>query len=131
MTKPNITAWSHGDLYEVATWRKYNIWLIVVVVALTILTISLTFGVGESLALDILRILRQLAPIFFIFMLAKSIRSKNMAWVYVVLAILPVPLLSVVVMLYLNYKATKILRENGVRVGLFGINPSALEKLRR
>lgn len=131
MTKPNVAAWSHGDLYEIATWRKYIIWLIVIVVLLTILTISLTFGVGESLTLDILRILRQIAPAFFIYMLAKSIRSKNMVWVYVVLSLLPVPLLSVVVMLYLNYKATKILKENGVHVGLFGVKPSDLEKLRR
>jgi hypothetical protein len=124
MTKQNIAAWSRGDLYAIATWRKYIMWMIVIVVILTILTISLTAEVGESLALDVLRILRLIAPVFFIYMLAKSIRSKNMVWVYVVLSLLPIPLLSIVVMLFINYKATKILKENGVQVGLFGVKSS-------
>jgi hypothetical protein len=40
-----------------------------------------------------------------------------------------VPLISLLALLHLNEKATKILRANGIKVGLMGVSSSELEKM--
>jgi hypothetical protein len=54
----------------------------------------------------------------FIFMLSMAVYNTGAGIVLGILAI--VPLLGLLILLIVNGKATKILRENGIRVGLLG-----------
>jgi hypothetical protein len=60
----------------------------------------------------------------FIFMLSLSLYSVGTGIVMGLLTM--IPLLGLLVLLIINGRATKILRDNGVRVGLLGANPSLI-----
>lgn len=63
--------------------------------------------------------------IYFIFKLADAVGSSK-AWLYAILAFFP--LIGLFALLHLNGKATKILKDNGVDVGLMGAKSADLKK---
>ena len=62
-----------------------------------------------------------LVAMFFVFKLAQAL-NYSMVVAILCCILLVVPLVSLITMLVLNGKATKILKENGIKVGLFGAN---------
>lgn len=64
--------------------------------------------------------------VVFVYQLA-SAQKSSYAWLWALLQI--VPLVSLICLLILNQRATKIVRDKGVKVGLMGANSKELEKL--
>jgi len=64
------------------------------------------------------------AAAVFVFLLAIKIYGQGLGIVLGVLCI--IPLLGLLVLLIVNGKATAVLKQNGIRVGLLGANLSAL-----
>jgi hypothetical protein len=60
----------------------------------------------------------------FIFMLAISLYNTGVGILLGILVL--VPLVGLIVLLIVNGKATKLLREHGVKVGLMGADPSTI-----
>ena len=88
---------------EVASRQKNIIWMI----PISIVGIFVPFA----------SIVTGIIMVYFIYMLAVAVRSSY-AWVYAILAF--IPLLSLIGLLHINSKATKVLQANGLRVGLMG-----------
>ena len=99
------------DILEVANRQKQILWMILI-------SIPATFIPFATLVTGVIQI-------YFIVKLAKAVGS-SMAWLYAVLAFLP--LIGLIALLRLNGKATKILKDNGVAVGLMGANSDDLKK---
>ena len=99
-----------NDILEVANRQKQILWMILI-------SIPATFIPFATLVTGVIQI-------YFIVKLAKAVGSS--AWLYAVLAFLP--LIGLIALLRLNGKATKILKDNGVAVGLMGANSDDLKK---
>ena len=99
-----------NDILEVANRQKQILWMILI-------SIPATFIPFATLVTGVIQI-------YFIVKLAKAVGSS--AWLYAVLAFLP--LIGLIALLRLNGKATKILKDNGVAVGLMGANSVDLKK---
>ena len=63
--------------------------------------------------------------VILIFRLAKALRKT--AWAYALAAL--IPCISLIALLMINHYATQTLRQNGVRVGIWGARKSGLENL--
>lgn len=110
---------------------KYQRWIIIALLANIALTIF-AFAAGGAIAsspgtLLVFRLVA-LAVVVFMFvsvmMLARQFTNIVLAVLCGILII--IPLVSLLVLLIFNQKATKYLREHGVRVGFFGVNPNNL-----
>ena len=102
-----------SEIVEIAKRQKQIIWMIMLsFIAMVIPYATLLTGV---------------ILIYFIFKLAKAIRSPDAAG-YIILAF--IPFIGVIALAFLNSKATKILQANGIKVGFFGAKATDLEKLR-
>ena len=108
------TSWSPSDLLEIGTRQKQVIWMIL----LGLLGAVIPFATLVTGAISV----------FFIYKLAVALRS-SMAWLYIVLAF--IPLVGLLALLQLNGKATKALSSAGLKVGLMGARQSALDRLKR
>lgn len=60
----------------------------------------------------------------FLFMLAMSLYNTGAGIVLGILAL--VPILGLLILLVVNGKATKVLRQHGIRVGLLGADPTTI-----
>ena len=112
----NVSAesgWTPEEILEVAKRQKMILWMILASLA--------AFFFPPAM------IVVNLIQIYFIFKLAQAVRSPS-AWIYIVLSCLP--LISLIALLYINGKATKVLKENEIKVGLMGADPSDLEKIK-
>jgi uncharacterized paraquat-inducible protein A len=94
------------EIREIAKRQKHLIWLVLINL--------LTCGIAGIIA-----------P-FFIYKVAVSLKLK-VPWLYAVLVV--VPLVGMIVLLGLNGHATGALKTQGIRVGLFGADHRAIEKL--
>ncbi|MDD5657440.1 MAG: hypothetical protein PHF00_09335 [Elusimicrobia bacterium] len=70
-----------------------------------------------------------LIGIVFVYQLAKAEKSST-PWLWALLQLCPIPIVSLVCQVILNLRATAILRKKGIRVGLMGGDSAQLEKLR-
>ena len=113
MTKSVDEFWGKEELLEVAKRQKQLLWMIL----LSLVPLFIPFA----------GIITGIISIYFIYKLAQALRSSA-AWVYIILAF--IPLVGFFALLHLNAKATKILRSNGIKIGLMGAKAVDLEKLR-
>ncbi len=103
---------TNPEVVEVGKRQKAIIWLILISIpAIFIPFTSLVVG---------------LISVYFIYKLAKAVKS-SLAWLYIILGFLP--LISLLALLHLNAKATRALREKGLKVGLMGASSSDLDNL--
>ena len=101
--KANQDQWTKAELLEVAKHQKNILWMFLISIVASFIPLA--------------TIVTGFVMVFFIYKLAKAIRSTNV-WLYIVLAFFP--LLNVVALVRVNGKATKILESNGIKVGLMG-----------
>ena len=103
--------WTTPELLEVAKYQKYIQWLVV----------------ARLLAMFIphATVITTVIGIYFIYKLAAALRS-TVAWLYIIVAF--IPLIGLLALLHLVVSATKILRANGVRVGIMGARMEDLSR---
>ena len=113
MNVSSESGWTSEAILEVAERQKLILWMILISFA------ALFFPPAI--------IVVNLIQIYFIFKLAQAVRSPS-AWIYIVLSCLP--FISLIALLYINGKATKVLKENEINVGLMGADPADLKKIK-
>lgn len=109
---PGADTWSREELIAVARYQKNIQWLVLV----GLLLLAVPFG----------NLLLGLVGLFFIFQLARALRSRA-AVLYVVAAF--IPLLGLLSLLRLVTQATRVLRAGGIRVGVMGARMEDFERL--
>jgi hypothetical protein len=114
MSEKQEQPWSKDELVDVAKRQKNIQWLVVAHVVVVAMFIS--FG---TIATGII-------GIYFIYKLAAALRS-SCAWLYIILAFFP--LIGLLALLYINGKATKVLKGHGVRVGVMGATMTDFDKI--
>ena len=100
-TKQN--QWTKQDLLNVAKHQSYIQWLVLA----NFVAMFIPFAT----------ILTGIIGIFFIYKLASSLKSAC-AWVYIILSF--IPLIGLLALVHLIVEATKVLRANGISVGVMG-----------
>jgi hypothetical protein len=103
MRKSQQDPWTKQDLREVAKFQSYIQWLVLANLA--------------AMFIPFATILTGLIGVFFIYKLASALRS-SCAWLYIILSF--IPLIGLLALLHFVGKATKVLKANGIRVGLMG-----------
>ena len=88
-----------------------------------LILVAAQFAMPQELRIipSLLAICVSIAAAVFVFMLALSVYNTAVGIVLGILTL--VPLIGLIVLLIINAKATKILRQHGIRVGLMGANP--------
>ncbi|MGB9587869.1 MAG: hypothetical protein ACPL7O_06765 [Armatimonadota bacterium] len=139
----NSSAWTPGDVVEVARWQKYVIRMVLLILVYDIIVISVYTiirmfpsypGAAEvSLVPIMVGAILQLGglalcvlSVYGCYKIAKSLWKR--AAVCYAAAVL-VPLVGLIVLLGLSAEATGVLRSNGIRVGLMGANREDVERL--
>ena len=108
-----VMEYTNVEAYEVGKKQKAVIWLMpAYFVAFFIPFASFVVGI---------------IGIVFIYQLAKAQKSAN-AWLWALIQIIPI--VSLICLIVLIQKATTILRQKGIKVGLMGGDSAQLEKLR-
>ena len=107
-----VTVFSPKELLEIADRQKY-------IIGLVLLSLVGSFIKYAFIPIGIFMV-------YFIYKLAIAVRSSY-PFAYVICAF--IPFLSLIALLHINGKATRILRDNGIKVGLMGARESDLEKL--
>jgi hypothetical protein len=105
--------WTNQEVLEVARRQKVVVYLLLAAL------IELFF---PPIALIIFPF-----QIYFIYQLAKAVRS-SWPWLYALLEI--IPFVGLIVLVYLNVIAIRILRSNGIEAGLLGAAESDLDNFR-
>jgi hypothetical protein len=105
-------AWSKSTLLEVAKYQKYIQWLVLANLAALIIPFGL--------------MLTAVVGVYFVYKLATALRATH-AWVYVIL--LFIPLVGLITLVHFVGKATRVLRSNGIGVGLMGARMSDFNKI--
>lgn len=111
------------DLKKVAAYQKGVILCILV----NMIAMASQFFLSPELAgiVGIGFILASLAGMVFVFLLAVQVYGVALGILLGLLAL--VPCIGLIVLLIINGKATAVLRQNGIRVGLFGANTTDLK----
>ncbi len=127
------------EVVRVAGAQKLLLWAILTsLVGNVLLYLYPSFVMRLGLPIEITRILFLLPlplslfiVIFQIFGAVKLARALHYGWWTLLLAIVQiVPCLSLLTLLVMNSKATALLQECGIRVGLMGANRSDVERYR-
>ena len=113
---------SREDLWKVARYQRGIIFCILI-------QIGVLIGAGVLPAeLQLLANLGLLAAAVagavYVFLLAIQVYGIGLGVLLGVLAL--VPLLGLLILLIVNGKGTRVLRDNGIRVGLLGADPSSI-----
>ena len=119
-----------NELLNIAKYQSAICWIVVVRIVMLIVGIFLTvqkIAISDvtNSVLNVLGILLSVAVIVLIYLLAKNLKKK--AWLFTIG--LFVPIVNIGVLLYLIIQATKVLRANGIRVGVMGANKEDLNNL--
>ena len=124
---------SAGDLRTVAVSQKAVIFcilaqLVAYVVLLVVNNLTPQLGMLAAIGLVALYLAVAITATVFLFMLAVKLYGTGTGVVLGLLTLLPC--IGLFVLLIINSKATGVLQENGVRVGLFGANMGDLPRSR-
>jgi hypothetical protein len=104
--------WTKAELVDVAKYQKNIQWLVLAnFVAMFIPFATIVTGV---------------IGIYFIYKLASSLRSSA-AWLYIILSF--IPLIGLLALLHFVQKATIVLREHGISVGIMGARMADFDKI--
>jgi len=106
------------DLLTVAKRQKQVLWMIFIQFVALFATIIMPYAL----------FIASIVTIYFMYQLARALGS-SVAWLYAILAC--IPLISLFTLIYLNNRATRTLRDNGIEVGLMGARSADLEDLDR
>lgn len=116
---------SCDNLFRIA---KYQRWVILALIVNICLTIFIFSNLGKpvlvSPAMRLIDLASAILMIGSVFMLAKEFTNVILAAFSAITMI--VPILSLIILLTFNQKATKYLSERGVKVGFFGANPNRI-----
>lgn len=118
-TTSNVTGVISGtreDLRKVATYQKGILVCILIYLVCVFGQFLLPVGIRPILMLIVL--INVLIGAVFVFLLAIKTYGTGLGVVFGILTI--VPLIGLIALLIVNGKATKILKQNGVEVGLLG-----------
>lgn len=99
-------------ILNIAKFQSLLCWLIIVTLLVYIFA-------------PILTILTSIASIYFVYSLAKSL-GEIRPWVYIIAMLIPI--VSILALLNLIQKATKVLRAHNIRVGVMGANKEDLKE---
>ncbi len=111
------------DLRKVATYQRGVLFCILIQILGTIVNIAIVPAeLRVIVAMGLLVV--ALAGTVFVFLLAMHVYSTALGMVIGVLSL--VPCLGLLVLLIVNTKATTVLRQNGVKVGLMGADPASV-----
>lgn len=112
-TQNNQTTTGVNNIEKVASGQKLIIWAIL----LNILTLCLSFAIGDSASLLVIGVL--ILSLIGLFQLTAGLGYSIGAKIGFVILLL-LPLIGLITLLILNSKATKALRAAGYKVGLLG-----------
>ena len=110
--------WTADELRRVAKRQKQVLWMILIQFAAIPATAIFPFAM----------LIAAIITVYFMWELARALRS-SVAWLYALLACIPV--ISLLTLIYLNRQAKRTLRENGIGVGFMGASSADLEELER
>ena len=112
MSQGTQEQWMKQNLMDVAKYQKNIQWLVLAnLVAMFIPFATIATGI---------------IGIYFIYKLAAALRA-SCAWVYIILSF--IPLVGLLVLVHFVAKATKVLKANGIRVGIMGARMEDFDKL--
>jgi hypothetical protein len=111
------------DLKKVARYQKG----IITCIALNLLAIvgMLTVDPNFYIVFELIALVAMFVGAIFVFMLSINVFGISLGIIFGVLCL--IPFFGVFVLLGINGKATSILKQNGISVGLFGAKKSSLE----
>ncbi|MEW4570785.1 hypothetical protein AB1L88_23205 [Tautonia sp. JC769] len=113
---------SRQDLRKVATYQKGILVCILLYFGVMVGQFVLPPDLAIAMAFAVIGV--GLASMVFIFLLAMKVYSTGFGIVLGIGALLP--LIGLIILLMVNGKATRILKENGIHVGLLGANLSQI-----
>ena len=114
------------DFVKIA--RNYRLFLILIGIQILLSVIRLFVGGTASVVLICLSLCAAGASIYGVVVLMRAMRyDTRMILLFSLLMFLP--FISLVIMLYLNYQASSLLKKNGYRVGLFGVDFAQFPKI--
>ncbi len=111
------------ELYQVGCNQKKILYLILCGIAISILW-PMIGGLFWTIQL-----IYTIITLIFVFQFGTSLKI-GLAAMICILVLLFIPLIGLLTLLILNGKATRLLREGGIRVGLMGASPENLQKLK-
>jgi hypothetical protein len=124
MTAVGVLSGQREDLRSVAKYQRG----ILICILLQGLLFAMRYVVAHNLALMLLLLGTALcvwiAGAVFVFLLAMKVFGQGLGIVFGILAL--VPCAGLIVLLVVNLKATSILKDNGIRVGLLGADVSSI-----
>lgn len=129
------------DAPGIAKWQKAIIWLILLRILLIGAVFLAPFALrpllgGQTpedtraaimlvvLGVRAMQLLSAIAAIVFLMLMMSAMQSSTGARVGAAIGLL-VPIVGLIVLLVVNGKATRLLRDSGYRVGLLGAKPTA------
>jgi hypothetical protein len=120
---------SRADLRNTAVYQKG-----ILVCILVYLVVYLVFAAVQYALPPKLRVILALVAIpisvtatVFVFLLATKVYSQGLGILFGILTL--IPCVGLIVLLIINAKATAVLKDHGIRVGLLGANMSDIERL--
>lgn len=136
MSENPSSTWTRVEIVEIAKWQRYVMWLILAQIAGFLLFVAAAFAgpacraVIDALGLLLLAGLVAVGvlTICSVYKMAKALRKESTAIVYALLAL--ISWIGLILLLSLSSQATRVLQENGIRVGLMGGNPDDIERVR-
>ena len=110
------------DLKSVAKYQKGILVCILIYLITVFCQVALPEEFGSVLRMGVLLV--GLAGTVFVFLLAIKVYSPGVGVLLGILAL--IPCIGLIVLLFVNGKATGILKQNGIKVGLLGANLSEI-----
>jgi len=110
---------------------KYQRGLIYVILFRILLLLAALFRIIPPDRIIILAVIGLSLLVAMLFMIVQLLGAMDYGFVIVILCCILVffPLIGLITLLVINGRATKILREAGLRVGLMGVNPGDLQQI--
>ena len=115
-----VLSGSRDDLRSVARFQKG----ILVCILIYLIAVIGQFALPVEIRPIIGILLAGIGSAVFVFMLAMKVYGTGLGIVLGILSL--VPLIGLIVLLIVNGKATGVLKQNGIKVGLLGANISAI-----
>ncbi len=117
---------SRESLRKVATYQRGLLACIGLQIVFAIANVVLGDSLPPLLTLiaSLALIAVGLAGTVFIFLLAQNVYSTGIAILLTILGL--IPCIGLVILVIVNAKATRILRQNGLKVGFLGADPSTI-----
>ena len=126
---PSLARTVMQDIQQVAVYQRRLLFLMA---ALCVFSLFITFPgarfqQGTSILILVVAVLLSATSVILVLRIVRAMGGSLVAQ-SVVAVLMFVPWVSVIALLVVNHKATKMLRSRGLRVGLMGVSKQELEK---